>query len=47
MTWNVMRSILLEPPYLLIGDKISKKWRNIYEKNQINQTILVIVFDRK
>ena len=44
MEWNECIDPMME--LFLNSDKISENGRNIYEWNQINQTILEIDFDR-
>ena len=48
LEWNGVICVdpMLELPSLDLVDKISENGRNIYESNQINQTILEIDFDR-
>ena len=48
MEWNEVICVdpMLELPSLDLVDKVSENGRNIYESNQINQTILEIDFDR-
>ena len=48
LEWNGVICVdsMLELPSLDLVDKVSENGRNIYESNQINQTILEIDFDR-
>ena len=43
MDWSVWSNAIA--PALELMDKISESWRNIYEWNQIIQTLLEIDFD--
>ena len=44
--WLITEQIKILDLFLEIVDKINENGRNIYEWNQINQSILVIDFDR-